>query len=73
VHIITGRLIARERVGKHVSVEIYSWKPGPRCVISRLLLGYRYAIQEKKRIEFISVEARRRQIRTAAVVIQIRI
>jgi hypothetical protein len=70
---MAGRLIARERVGKHVSVETNSWKPAPRCVISRRFLGYRYAIPEEKRIEFRSVESRRRQIRMEAVVIQIRI
>jgi hypothetical protein len=34
------RPIAREPVGKHVSVEIDSWKPTRRCVINRHFLGY---------------------------------
>jgi hypothetical protein len=40
IYIVTCRPIARERVGKHVSVEIDSWKPTRRRVINRRFLGY---------------------------------
>jgi hypothetical protein len=34
-YIVTCRPIARERVGKHVSMELDPWKPSRRCVINR--------------------------------------
>jgi hypothetical protein len=40
VNIVTYRPIARERVGKYVSMEMVSWKPARCCVINRRLFGY---------------------------------
>jgi hypothetical protein len=38
---VTCRTIARERVHKHGSMKVDSWKLAHRCVISRYVHGYR--------------------------------
>jgi hypothetical protein len=40
VNIVICRPVAREQVGKHVSMEMDSSKPARRCVINRRLFGY---------------------------------
>jgi hypothetical protein len=48
IHSVTCRRVAREQVGKHVSMEMDSWKPARHYLVHRRVHGYRIPVTNRR-------------------------